>query len=162
MSDEIKEPIEGAGKIVEMKPIIESPEELKARMDAEMKVLDEADKIKAERNEKLKAEEELIKAELKEKFGLDVDSLQACKDLEKSLGDPELKITTLSAAIQHYKDAGLTADQYAFMAVNSNSRANLYANELNYLENEIKNLNTIVSQLQGSTAPAEAHKQPME
>ena len=48
------------------------------------------------------------------------------------------------------------------MDVNSNSRANLYANELNYLENEVKNLNTIVSQLQVSTVPAEAHKQPME
>jgi hypothetical protein len=114
----------------------------------EQKVMDKAQVIQEKKQEEIKKQEDVIIAELTEKFGLTREVMNAAGESEKLLSTPETGITTIAEALQFYIDQGLTVTQLTFLAITANSRANQTQVQLqNYaqrLEEVTKQLNAIM------------------
>jgi hypothetical protein len=92
----------------------------------------------SEEEKKFKEENDAAIAQLEEKYGLDKEQLQACMFAEQEIGKPETGITTLIGAMDHYKEQGFTEGQMLFMAVNANSRANMFRNDAEKFHTELQ------------------------
>jgi hypothetical protein len=89
-----------------------------------------------EEQKKFQAENEAAMVELEAEFGLTKEQIQACMDLEVFLSNPSSGVTTLIGAMTHYRDKKMTEGQILFMAVNANSRANMFRNDAEHFHQE--------------------------
>jgi len=139
-------------------PMMSAEQEL---MQEEDDILLKAQAIQKKRDAEYKAEEAKILAELESEYGLSTEKLDECKEAEKSLGDPEKNVKTLTDAMHVYQDAGLSKEQLAFMAINSNSRANMNIRQVEFLQKEVEGAQKQVEALMKLSAMTNGVKEMM-
>jgi hypothetical protein len=143
MSDELKEEKGNeeteAIKETPVKQLL-TPEQIeeKAKIEEENELLKKAQAIQAERTASFKREEEEVMAQLGVEFGITKEDLEVCKKAETGLANPENKIKTLIDALKYYESLKMKPAQLMFMAINSNSRSNIFANENEQLRSELE------------------------
>lgn len=122
-------------EVIEEAVIITAEQEL---IEKENAIIVQAQAIQEKRDKVYKEEEAIILVELEKEFSLGKKELDQCKEVELALGKPENKVKTIIDAMSFYQDKTLKKEQLAFMAINANSRANMYRNQLESMGKEVE------------------------
>ena len=160
VSEKIEETVKEEGKVVEMTPT--PKEETPKALSPDEKVLAAAEVIKEKRASEENAARDEAMLVLKEKYGLGKEELKQCQDVEKDLNDPEKGIKTLIDALDFYKNSELTNNQFAFLAINTNSMNNMLRMQMDRLQADVQAARQEVNALMQAAAVSMGMKKSIE
>ena len=131
------------------------------KLKEENNIILQAQAIQDKRDKQYKEQEAIILAELEADYGLTKEKLEECKEAEKALADPEKDVKTLTDAMFVYQESNLSKAQLAFMAINSNSRANMNLRQIERMQKQVEGAEKQVEALMKLSAMTNSVKKEM-